>query len=120
MANKDDKYIAEVMAQKKALGIDCPAIDSIEIVEINGYKEETDMATDMEQRIMAFMEQMKEDIEDYYDALDDPDHTTPMVRRYIARKSGQLKGMCRAFELLTGNRIEYGREGIKLIMKEVE
>lgn len=119
MANKDDKYIAEVMAQKKALGIECPAINSIEIVEISGYKEEDNMAAE-DKNIMAFLEQMQEDIEDYYDALDDPDHTTPMVRRYIHRKSGQLKGMCRAFELLTGNRIEYSREGIKLIMKEVK
>ena len=114
---KTDAYISEVMEQKKALGIECPAINSIEIVEISGYKEEDNMAAE-DKNIMAFLEQMKEDIEDYYDALDDPDRS-PAARRYLYRKHGQLNGMCKAFELLTGNRIEYSREGIKLSMKEV-
>ena len=118
MKNTNDEYIAEIMAQKKELGIDCPKIDSIEIVEIKGYKEETKM-DDMNKRMMAFLEQMKEDIEDYYDALDDPDHTTPVMRRYIHRKRGQLNGMCRAFEILTGTRITYSRTGIQLNIKEV-
>lgn len=78
------------------------------------------MQKEQSQRILVFMEQLTADIEDYYDALDDPDHTTPVMRRYIMRKSGQLKGMCMAFEILTGTRIEYGREGIKVVnTKEV-
>lgn len=37
----DDEYVAEVMEQKKELGIECPAIDKVEIVKEKKQKVET-------------------------------------------------------------------------------
>ena len=121
MANKDDKYIAEVMAQKKALGIDCPAIDHIEVVEISGIKEEKDMANDkilesvFEQdclRLLDFVNRINEVIADFYDVYDKPNKSAA-EKRYMLRKEGQINGMCEAFDIMFHTRIEWGREGIK-------
>ena len=132
----DDAYIAEIMEQKKALGIDCPAIDHIEIVEISGVetsitlskKEEKKMANDKvlesvftedANRLMDILARMREVVDDFYSVYDEPNKSAA-AKRYLLRKEGQINGMCEAFDILFHTRIEWGREGIKMVAKEVK
>ena len=72
-----------------------------------------EMQREQSQRMLDFLGRMTEVVEDFYDVYDEQ-QKTPAGRRYMFRKEGQINGMCEAFELLTGTRIEWGREGVHL------
>lgn len=58
---------------------------------------------------------VEEVAEDYFDAMKEP--KTPVNRRYLHKKAGEINGLCKAYEILTGVRLRVCEDGIR---EEVE
>ena len=67
----------------------------------------------MRTREEIFFERLKTCIEDYYEAVDEPDKTD-IAKRYCVRLYGKINAMCETYEILTGTRLVWGRDGYRI------